>query len=74
MRRDITTGFVELAKSLKYIELGRCSMSYDGNWFYEKGYCDAVRIYNRGLTDQEVKANYEKTIEFHDYVTQNKKI
>ncbi len=49
-------------------------MSYDGNWFYEKGYCDAVRIYNRGLTDQEVKANYEKTIEFHDYVTQNKKI
>lgn len=46
--------FVTLAKSLNYLELGRCTMGSKSNWCYTQGLCYAVRIYNRNLESDEV--------------------
>ena len=54
--------FVNSAKNLKYIELGRSTMSETSNWCYARGDCYAIRIYNTALSDSEVIENVNKTI------------
>lgn len=45
----------------KYCELGRCTTTEPGNWMYLNGYCYCLRFYNRALSSDEVKLNYDKT-------------
>ena len=54
--------------------LGTCSMT-DASWWWNTHMdCYSLRFYNRALTDDEVKANREKTIEYHKILEdQNKK-
>ena len=52
--------FLEKAKTLNYIELGRCTMTRNSNWCYAKGLCYATRLYNRALSDEEVEQNVTK--------------
>lgn len=53
--------FVNNSKMMKYIELGRCTISQPSNWAYMKGTCYTSRIYNRALTDDEVSKNVDQT-------------
>ena len=43
-------------------------MTKGGWWFYTKMNTYAIRLYNRGLTEQEVKDNYEKTVGYYNSV------
>ncbi len=65
--------FVENVKQLNYLELGRSTISRSGNWSYLKGICYATRIYNKALTDEEIKENFNKTTAFHKYIIDSKK-
>ena len=58
--------FVENIKDSKYIELGRCTFEGPGNWCYPKGLCYCTRIYNKGLTRDEIQTNYDKAIAYHE--------
>ncbi len=58
---DYYNEFVNLGKSLNYIELGRCTMGKVSNWCYTRGICYAARIYNRCLTEKEIKSNVIQT-------------
>jgi hypothetical protein len=53
--------FATLAKQMKYIELGRLPVDGPFRWSYMIGNAYCYRIYNRGLSDEEVKQNVEKT-------------
>ena len=53
--------FINMAKNLNYIELGRVTMVSPSNWCYMKGSCYATRIYNRALSSEEILLNYNKT-------------
>ena len=64
--------FVEKVKELKYLELGRCTMSEPGNWSYLKGVCYATRIYNKVLKDEEIRENFKVTTAFHKYIIDGK--
>ena len=58
--------FITAAKSLNYIELGRCTMSKNGNWCYSKGLCYTSRLYNKALSSDEVLQNATKTMAYHN--------
>lgn len=51
--------------ALNYFCIGRSSMSNEGWWHYSKMNCYSMRLYSRGLTSQEVKNNYNKTIAYY---------
>ena len=51
--------------SLNKFCLGTCSMGDPDWWFLTHMDCYSLRFYNRALTDDEVKANRKKTIEYH---------
>ena len=51
--------------NLKYFCIGRSSMSDDGSWWYSKMNAYCLRLYSRGLTEEEVRANYEKATKYH---------
>ena len=53
--------FLTLGESLKYIELGRCTMGSSSNWCYTQGTCYAARIYNKSLNSNEVSNNVMQT-------------
>lgn len=53
--------FIEMNKSLKYIEVGRCNMTSASNWCYMNGICYATRIYNKTISQEEIISNYNKT-------------
>lgn len=53
--------FIGNAKRLNYIGVGRAHRSYTENWCYAKGLCYTSRIYNRGLTSEEVEKNVVQT-------------
>ncbi len=63
--------FVEQVKGLHYFELGRCSYGTISNWGYLKGLCYSTRIYNKGLSKEEVQDNYRVTKLFHDNMITN---
>ena len=66
--------FIKQSGELNYLEIGRCTWNGNGYWYYQKGLCYTTRIYNKALTEDEVKANFETTKTYHDYITEvNKK-
>ncbi len=52
--------------NLNYFCIGRSSMSYNGYWHYSKMNAYSIKLYNRGLTEQEVKDNYNKSVAYHN--------
>lgn len=64
--KEYYEAFLGITGNLKYIELGRCTMSTASNWCYTKGLCYATRVYNRGLSDEEVTKNYESTVTYRE--------
>ena len=67
LSRDYWKEFVEDdLKSLKYFCVGRSSMYYDGSWHYSKMNAYSIKLYNRGLSEQEVKENYDKAVAYHN--------
>ena len=54
--------------NLTYFNVGRAQMSNPGWWFYTKMNTYTLRLYNRGLTEQEVKDNYEKTVGYYNSI------
>ncbi len=66
---------VNYGNECKYLEMGRCAIGEAGGWFYLKGTCYMMRIYNKALTEDEARANFEVTKTYHDYITEmNKKL
>lgn len=57
----------ELAK-LKYFCIGRSSMTGEGWWHYAKLNTYACRLYNKPLTENEVKNNYDKSVAYHESI------
>lgn len=53
--------FISNGKTLNYIEFGRCTMGSMSNWCYTKGVCYTARLYNRGLSAEEVSKNVTQT-------------
>ena len=52
--------------SLKYFCVGRSSMGTGGRWHYSKMNAYSIKLYNRGLNEQEVKENYDKSVAYHN--------
>ncbi len=44
-------------------------MSKDGYWHYSKMNTYACRLYNKPLTPEEVKSNYDKSVAYHENIT-----
>ncbi len=72
LTKDYYDKFIENVKKLDYLELGRSTIRDAGNWSYLKGLCYSTRIYNKALTEEEIKMNIDKTTEFHKYIIENK--
>ena len=53
-------------KELEYFCVGRSSMEGNGYWHYSKMNAYSIKLYNRGLNDQEVKENYNKAVAYHN--------
>ncbi len=64
--------FVKQVKDLHYLEIGRCTMDTVANWSYTKGLCYSIRMYNKALTEGQVRDNYKVTTAFHKYLTGSK--
>ena len=55
---------------LSYFCVGRCSMSRDGWWHYTNMNTYALRLYSRALTEKEVGENYQKSVVYHETITE----
>lgn len=53
-------------QKLKYFCIGRSSMDSNGSWHYSKMNAYSIKLYNRGLSAEEVKDNYNKAIAYHN--------
>lgn len=53
-------------QKLKYFCIGRSSMSNNGCWHYSKMNAYSIKLYNRGLSAEEVKDNYNKAVAYHN--------
>lgn len=53
-------------QKLKYFCIGRSSMSSNGWWHYSKMNAYSIKLYNRGLSAEEVKDNYNKAVAYHN--------
>lgn len=60
----------ELPNLNTYI-LGRCSMDDEGNWHYTNCEIYSLRLYNRSFEENEVLANYNATVAYHDILVNN---
>ena len=54
--------------SQNYFNIGRGQMTNSGWWFYTKMNTYTLRLYNRGLTEEEVNNNYEKTVGYYNSI------
>ena len=62
-------GFIDDNLSeLKYFNIGRAHMKKPGCWYYTKMNTYTLRLYNRGLTEEEVNDNYEKTVGYYNSI------
>lgn len=52
--------------NLKYFCIGRSSMTGEGWWHYSKMNAYSIKLYNRGLSAEEVKDNYNKAVAYHN--------
>ena len=59
----LTQNYLE---NLNYFCIGRSSFGHDGTWMYSKMNAYSIKLYNRGLNDQEVKDNYNKAVAYHE--------
>ena len=41
-------------------------MDKSGAWHYSKMNAYSIKLYNRGLNEQEVKENYNKSVAYHN--------
>ena len=57
--------------NLKYFTLGRCSMSSNGWWHYAKMHTYCMRLYNRGLSEEEITENYNTTKAYYSSIIGN---
>ena len=57
--------------NLKYFRLGRCSMSQEGYWHYSKMHTYCMRLYNKGLSEEEIMNNYNTTKAYYSAVIEN---
>lgn len=53
-------------QKLKYFCIGRSSMNNNGCWHYSKMNAYSIKLYNRGLSAEEVKDNYNKAVAYHN--------
>ena len=53
---------------LKYFTIGRCSMSSEGWWHYSKMNTYCMRLYNRGLSEEEIMNNYNTTKAYYSAI------
>ena len=53
-------------QKLKYFCIGRSSMDCNGSWHYSKMNAYSIKLYNRGLSAEEVKDNYNKAVAYHN--------
>ena len=59
--------FIEnLLPNINCFEVGRCESVADYNWHYSKMETYAVRLYNKGLSDTEIKQSYGDTVAAHN--------
>ncbi len=72
LSKEYYDSFLNKVENLNYLEFGRCSMTVAGNWDYTKGLCYSARIYNKALSEENAKANYEVTRDFHKYIIDSK--
>ena len=63
--------FKNSIQGLKYFCIGRSSMSNEGWWHYSKMNIYALRLYNKGLDENEVKENYNKTVVYYNSIKSN---
>ena len=54
---------------LKYFCIGRATMGYNGWWHYSKMNAYTLRLYNKALTSEEVKSNYDKSVAYHESIS-----
>ena len=59
----LTQNYLE---NLNYFCIGRSSFGHDGAWMYSKMNAYSIKLYSRGLNDQEVKDNYNKSAAYHE--------
>lgn len=52
--------------NLKCFCIGRAAITYPGAWHYSKMNAYTLKLYNRGLSEEEVKNNYNKSVAYHD--------
>lgn len=57
--------------ALKYFCIGRSSMLVDGSWHYSKMNVYSIKLYNRGLNEQEVQKNYDQSIAYKNTLQNN---
>lgn len=56
---------------LKYITLGRMAINSESNWRYSKMQTYCMRLYNRGLSTEEMLENYNITKAYYSAVIGN---
>ena len=52
--------------SLNYFCIGKAPMNEKNSWHYSKMNAYSIKLYNRGLNEQEVKDNYNKAVAYHE--------
>lgn len=57
--------------NLKYFTIGRCSMNHSGWWHYAKSNIYCMRLYNRGLSEEEIMENYNTTKAYYSAIIEN---
>ena len=57
--------------NLKYFTIGRCSSDTEGYWNYVKTNTYCMRLYNRGLSEEEIIDNYNTTKAYYSAVIEN---
>ena len=71
---NVWNNFIQRIKEVKnkHIEIGRYTFpegSFQGASGYLEGTAYCFRVYGRSLSEEEVKKNYNKTIECHSLLT-----
>ena len=65
--KECWSSFVDkYLNNLKIFCIGRSSMNKEGQWHYSKMNAYSIKLYNRGLNEQEVKENYNKAVAYHN--------
>ncbi len=58
----------EAEKLMDSLMIGRTTAGGSNFWHYMTGECYSLKLYNRGLSAEEVADNYKATKEYHDFL------